>query len=265
MNTQPIAVFDSGIGGLATLSAIRDAMPTEDLIYFGDTAFMPFGTKTETELKERAVKIAGVLDAKGAKMIIIACNTMSSLAIPSIYEAFPMMLVQGMVEPVVRTMTKNCTEGEKIGFIATPRTIESGAIKAAMEKQRMAPKIFDVAIPELVVFIENGIVDGPQMEALLHSYMDKMVYEDGITSLILGCTHFPMVSDCIKSIYPELKLLDPAEELGKFSDQMLSIHELDNPDGEGSLRIFTSKKTPGFCNMAESLGFGDMEITEENI
>jgi len=265
MNKNPIAVIDSGVGGLACIEEIRKAMPTEDIIYLGDTAFMPFGTKTNEELNIRSEKIAKALDAMGVKMIIIACNTLSTVCLDTFYKTCPMMLCQGMVEPLVRSVIKNINPGEKLGLIATPRCVESKAYDAAFAKTKKNPELISVGIPELSVFVENGIVDGPQMEHLLHSYMDSMVNERGATSLVLGCTHYPLVTECIHKLYPDLQIINPAKDLATCSMQLLGCHELDNPEGNGSLSLYTTKTTQGFANMATRLGLGDCEIKEINI
>jgi len=265
MNNKPIAIIDSGVGGLACIEEVRKAMPKEDIIYLGDTAFMPFGTKTNEELKTRSARIGKALEAMDAKMIIIACNTLSTVCLETFYATCPMMLCQGMVEPVVRSVLKNISEDEKLGLIATPRCVESGAYDVAFAKTRKHPQLISKGIPELSVFIENGIVDGPQMEHLLHSYMDEMVYDKGITSLVLGCTHYPLVTDCIQKLYPELRIFNPAKDLAVCSMQLLGCHEMDNPDGTGSLTLYSTKISQGFANMANKLGFGDYEIKEIEI
>lgn len=263
MNNNPIAVIDSGVGGLACLSSIRSMMPNEDIIYFGDTADMPFGSKTEDEIRAIAIKICKYLSSKDVKMIILACGTLSSIAINDIYKACPMMLVQGIVEPAVAFASRSSVEGDKIGVIATTRTIESGSHKAVFDGMRKKYDVYYKACPDLASLIESGVTEGEELEAMLREYLDEMVNENHIKSLLLGCTHYPLVSECIKKLYPELVLLDPAAFTAKLSSNMLKIHELAaDPEKEGTLKLCASRKTDGFRKMADMLGFEDIEIEE---
>ena len=266
MDNRPIAVIDSGVGGLASLGAIREAMPNEDIVYFGDTAFMPFGTKTEAELRDRATKIAVKMDEMGCKMIIVACNTMSCVAMDAIYKAAPSLLVQSMLEPATKMVVKECHEGARLGLIATPRCIESGVYLKKFAGLRNHPDLFAKGIPELSVFIENGITEGPQMESLLHSYMDVMGGEDGLEYILLGCTHYPLATGAIEKLFPNAKVLDPAKELAKSAMMLLRVHEFNaDPEKEGKLELYASKLTPGFSTMAVRLGLGEYEIREVDL
>ena len=263
MNNKPIAVVDSGVGGLACLAEIRDAMPSEDIIYFGDTANMPYGTKTKEELLCCVKNFTDYLCEYGVKMIILACGTMSSTAIPFFYENYPEILIQGVIDPAVAAVVRACNEGDKVGVIATPRSIESGGYQAAFGRVKKNLEVFYKGCPELSVYIEKGITDGPEMEELLHSYLDDMVEEDGIGTLLLGCTHYPLVSECINRLYPDLKLVDPAFSLARNAAMLLSVHELDADDErDGELMIYASKKTESFVKMAKLLGLGDYPVEE---
>ena len=113
------------------------------------------------------------------------------------------------------------------------------------------------------MYIEKGITDGPEMEELLRSYLDELVMKDNIDTLLLGCTHYPLVTGCIEKLYPGLKVIGPADALARNASMLLKVHGMsDESDGEGSLRILASKKTEGFANMARLLGMGDIEIEE---
>lgn len=263
MNNSPIAVVDSGVGGLACLSAIRSAMPGEDIIYFGDTAHMPFGSKTTEEVCGYARSISLYLESQGVKMIILACGTMSSVAVNAIYEACPNIIVQGIIEPAVSVVARNCEDGARVGVIATPRTIESGSHKAAFERIRKKYDMYYKGCPELASLIERGVTEGPELEALLEKYLDEIVEKDGVEALLLGCTHYPLVSECINKLYPKVSLLDPAELLARMSSSMLKVHGFDaDSSRQGSIRICASKYTDSFRRMADMLGFGDISIEE---
>lgn len=263
MNNKAIAVVDSGVGGLVCLKAIRKALPGEDIIYFGDTANMPYGTKSREEVCALADKFTSFLCAHGIKMIILACGTLSSTAIPFFYKNYPELLVQGVIDPVVSAAARQCDEDSNVGVIATPRSIESDAYAQSFERLRKHLNVFYRGCPELSVYIEKGITEGPEMEELLHGYLDEMVYEDKIESLVLGCTHYPLVSGCINKLYPQLKLIEPSEALAKNAKVLLTVHGMDSgKDDGGTLCIYASKKTDGFIKMADSLGFGDALFEE---
>ena len=263
MNNRPIAVVDSGVGGLACLQAIRDAMPNEDIIYFGDTANMPYGTKSKEEIISLAGDFGDFLKAHGVKMIIMACGTLSSTTVPFFYRNYPEILIQDIIGPSVAAVSRACKDGDRVGVIATPRSIESGSYKTAFESLRKKLVVSYRGCPDLSVYIEKGITDGPEMEELLRSYLDDMVRKDGIETLLLGCTHYPLVSECIGRLYPGLRIIGPAEALAKNASILLRVHDLETgSEEEGSLVIYASRKTEGFENMAARLGFGDIPIEE---
>ena len=263
---KPIAVVDSGVGGLACLGAVRRAMPNEDIIYFGDTANMPYGTRSVEELTSFADRFGRFFAGQGAKMMILACGTMSSTVIPFLYREYPEILIQGVIDPAVAACSRMSTDENRIGVIATPRSIESGSYQSAFKSLRKKPAVFFRSCPELSVYIEKGITQGKEMEELLHSYLDELVYEDKIDTLLLGCTHYPLVTDCIEKLYPGLRTVDPAAALAKSASMLLKVHGMCSEKEEiGSLRILASKKTAGFASMAELLGMGDVEIEEVDI
>ncbi len=266
MNNEPIAVMDSGVGGLACLLAIRDAMPNENIIYFGDTAHMPYGTKTIEELHSYARSIVDYLKSRKVKMIILACGTMSSTIVPFLYKEYPEILVQGVVDPLVAATSRVCSDGDRVGVIATPRSIESGSYNASFGRLKKKLEVYYKSCPDLSVYIEKGITDGPEMEELLRSYLDELVYKKKIGVLALGCTHYPLALDCIQKLYPELKLVRPEASLARNALSLLSVHEMDTDSEEdGTLEILASKKTEGFESMARMLGLEAYPVKEVSL
>jgi len=262
MNNNPIAVIDSGVGGLACLSSIREAMPGEDIIYFGDTAHMPYGSKTKEELLSYIEKIVEFLNANNVKMIILACGTMSSTVMDELCKLCPMMLIQGIVQPAVSYTNRTSSEENIIGVIATPRSIESGMYQECFSKMSKKFRTFYQACPGLADKIEQGVTEGPEMESILKSYLDDMVLNGKIDTLLLGCTHYPLVTKCINKLYPQLRVVDPAPFLAKLSYDLLAVHEMDNEQENGKLRICVSKKTDSFVNMVDMLGLSSTPIEE---
>lgn len=264
MNNKPIAVVDSGVGGLVTLGAIREAMPGEDIIFLGDTADMPFGTKSNGEICEIAKKITNYLyNERGVKMIILACGTLSSVAVEEIYKIAPLALVQGTIEPAITATARACKEENRIAVLATPAAINSGSHKMLFERLKKKLTLFYRGCPKLASLIEDGKVETPEMDAAITEYLDDLVKEEHVDSVLLGCTHYPLATEVINRLYPELKVIDPAEMLAKNCSMMLRLHELESENEEGgSLTLLTTKKTENLVRMADALGFGDLPIEE---
>lgn len=265
MNNNPIAVIDSGVGGLSCLPAIIKAMPKENIIYLGDTLHAPYGSKSEEQIRTYAHNIGSFLQSEGVKMVIIACGTMSSIAIDCFYKDFPDMIVQGIIEPGVSSVSRACSGGEKVGILATLRTIESGAHAKIFEKLSKRFELYYKACPKLAGIIENGVFNGPEMEAALKEYLDELVYDKKIDALLLGCTHYPFASECIKKLYPGLKLIDPAENLARASCSLLKVHEMDAEREQGSLRILSTKRTESMEILADRIGCEGIKIEEVSL
>ena len=266
MNNRPVAVVDSGVGGLTCLEAIRKAMPREDIIYFGDEANMPYGTKSEEEILGFARDFGEFLKGHGVKMIIFACGTLSSTVIPFFYKNYPEVLVQGIVDSAAAALSRASEEGDRVGVIATPRSIDSGSYQDAIGRLRKKLTVSYMGCPELSVLIEKGVTDGPEMEALLRSYLDGMVNEEGIKRLLLGCTHYPLVSGCINKLYPDLQIVNPDAILAKNAYALLKVHGMDSGDErEGSLTVYTTKMTDAFSSMVKRLGIDEALVEEVSL
>ncbi|MFH1009797.1 MAG: glutamate racemase, partial [bacterium] len=190
-DSRPIGIFDSGIGGLTVARAIRQQLPAEDLIYFGDTARLPYGTKSEQTVTRFAQQIVEFLLRRDMKALVVACNTVSSIALPHLAQELPIPVV-GVIEPGVigalREIKKEC-----VGVIGTLATIESNAYSRALHRQNAELDVISVACPLFVPLAEEGLLEGPIAEAIAHRYLDTFV-SAGIDTLILGCTHYPFLS-----------------------------------------------------------------------
>lgn len=188
-----IGVFDSGIGGLTVVKSIVDSMPGENIIYFGDTAHVPYGTRSERQITEYVLADVRFLRTFDIKAVVIACNTADSVAKEKVREAYPDLPVFGVVDPASR-LAAETTKNSKVGVIATNATVKTGAYEKAIHKYNADATVYMEACPLLVPLVENGRFEtgDPVIEIVLHEYLDPLV-EKGIDTLVLGCTHYPLL------------------------------------------------------------------------
>jgi len=205
---QPVGVFDSGVGGLTVAREITRQLPAETIIYYGDTAHVPYGSRTVDELIGFADAIAGFLIAKGAKAIVDACNTTSAVALPYLQKKYHVPII-GVIEPGVIEALR-ATQNGRIGVIATEATVASNAHRKAILARSGKVQVFVRACPKLVPLVEAGLVSGPEVEVAVAEYVEPLV-EAGIDTLILGCTHYPFLAPVIQEVAgPGVTLIDPA-------------------------------------------------------
>ncbi|MFV0338781.1 MAG: glutamate racemase [Chthoniobacterales bacterium] len=195
--SAPIGVFDSGIGGLTVVSALRMLLPEEDIIYFGDTARVPYGGRSPQTIERYSLEIANFLEAQGAKIIVVACNTASALAIPALESALSIPVI-GVVDPGAAAAVAS-TRNRRVGIIGTRATIASGAYAKAIA--RLAPEVETVsqASPLLVPLIEEGLLDHSVTFTMIRSYLEEP-FARGIDTLVLGCTHYPLLKKTIAEV-----------------------------------------------------------------
>ncbi len=215
-----IGIFDSGVGGLTVVKEIFKQLPEYQIIYFGDTARLPYGTKGADFVKRYSDKITKWLIENGAKIIVIACNTSSAWASDYLKNKFPDVPVFEMINPAVKdavTTTKN----KKIGIIGTPGTIKSGVYKNKLAKMDGGLQFFSQACPLLVPLVEEGLIDDKITMEIIERYLNP-VKERGIDTLILGCTHYPLLKDTIeKTINSGIKIINPAESMATEVEKYL--------------------------------------------
>lgn len=213
MDSRAIGVFDSGLGGLSVVRCLKKKMPGESLLYFGDSARTPYGSKAVSTIRRFSEEIISFLVSHDVKAVVIACNTVSSTCLEELHEKFPELPIVGIIEPVCRAMAEQFAEktGEKLGIIGTKVTVESGVYPATL--QALAPdlQLVQKACPLLVPLIEEGLAKHEMVQMALHYYLDDFVRENRLNGLILGCTHYPLIRAQIEQLYPDLSLYDPAE------------------------------------------------------
>ena len=236
LNNQPIAVFDSGLGGLTVLRALRDRLPQEDFFYFADTRFLPYGDRPETFLKERGVLIAEALARRGAKALVIACNTATAAAAEAIRAASSLPIVA--LEPGVKPAA-SLTRSGVIGVLATTRTLQSERFQRLVGNHANHLRVLAQACPGLAEAIETQGPHSPEVAVLLDAFVAPLAAA-GADVVVLGCTHYPWVAEAIAQRMPAgVTLLDTGEPVARQLERLLSATKLIG-GGSGQLRVATS-------------------------
>lgn len=243
---QPIGIFDSGIGGLTVAHAIKKMMPDENLIYFGDTAHLPYGDKSEAAIQAYSIKIADVLLKKNCKVIVIACNSASSAAYELLKEYVQHSVkVINVIDPMVNWVSENfhdCT----VGLIGTKRTIQSGIYAKKISASTRHIKLHSLPTPLLVPMIEEGFFNNKISHDIIEAYLRDPQLEN-IDALILGCTHYPLIRKEISDFYKgHVKVLDSSEVVAKALFEHLTSQALLNDQHGGEDHFLVSDFTDSF-------------------
>lgn len=216
-----IGVFDSGIGGLTVLKEIRKVLPNEKIYYLGDTARVPYGEKTKELIVRYSKEIVEFLLEKEVSAIVVACNTATALALKELKETFKIPII-GVIEAGARTAI-NTTKSNKIGVIGTKATIKSGKYEEEIKLFNTKAEVFQKACPLFVPAVEEGILSGKLVNQIIKTYLDD--FEGKVDTLILGCTHYPLLKEVIGKIYPDIKIVDPARETALDLKKILQKNE----------------------------------------
>jgi glutamate racemase len=245
---QPIAVFDSGIGGLTVVSALRRELPGEDIVYLGDTARVPYGGKSRATIERYSEEIASMLVAEGAKMVVVACNTASALALARLRDLLPVP-VEGVIGPGVEAALAATRSGH-VAVIGTKATVGSGAYAGALQAARPDIRVTSMACPLLVPLVEEGLFDDAVTDAVLERYLAEIRAGDA-DALVLGCTHYPLLSRAIARVAgPKITLVDSAANCARVVARHLDEAGLRAPDGKtGSLDISFTDAPDGFLSV----------------
>lgn len=236
----PIGVFDSGLGGLTVLRELQLRLPDEDLLYFGDTARVPYGTKGERTVRAFALQDAMFLVSKGVKMIVVACNTASAFALDYLAEVLPVPVL-GVIEPGVRTALQK-TRGGRVGVIATRGTINSDRYQQMLSAEIDAGRIVSQPCPLFVPLAEEGMIGHPITQLTVAEYLQP-IRDAGVDTLILGCTHYPILMEAIGAYMgPDVVLVDSAQALAEAAAVRLTETGLARQDGRqaGTLEFYLS-------------------------
>jgi glutamate racemase len=230
-------VFDSGVGGLTVLRALARALPGEDFVYLGDTARLPYGTKSPESIRRYALQAAGFLKSRGVKCLVVACNTASAVALEALAGEFAPVPVLGVLEPGAAAACRATRTG-RIAVIATEGTVRGGAYQRAIARRLPGAVVTARACPLFVALAEEGWTDGPIVEAVAHRYLDDLfaapAAEAAPDTLVLGCTHFPVVAPALAGVLgPGVAIVDSAATTAAALAETLGARGLLRPAGPG--------------------------------
>ncbi len=245
---KPIGIFDSGVGGLTVYKAIREAFPQEDLIYFGDTARVPYGPKSYNTIIDYSIQNSRFLLQKNIKILVVACNTSSAAALPHLTQLTQIPII-GVILPGAQ-MAAQQTKNRRIGVIGTEGTVRSAAYTKAITDIVPDAQVFSRACPLLVPLVEEGWLDNSNTRGIVHEYLDY--YRDlEIDTLVLGCTHYPLLKTIIQeAVGNEVSLVDSAEAITHYLKPLLP----DDLDGvPGTDKFFVSDNEDKFAQIASRI------------
>ena len=256
---QPIGIFDSGIGGLTVAKAIRTYLPKESILYFGDTKHLPYGDKSPKVIEEYSLKIAEFLKKNHCKMIVIACNTASSLAYNTVKNTYPDIELVNVIDPVVK---KKYLPNSCVGVIGTKGTIQSGIYQRKINKKDDSIKVKSLATPLLAAMIEEGFFKDEISQAIIQNYLNKKELK-GIEQLILACTHYPLIQESINTFYKKkVTIIDSASEVAKYVHQVLTNNNLLSQHHEINDHFYVSDYTKSFEESAKYFFGNDITLEE---
>lgn len=249
MDPRPIGVFDSGVGGLTVVARILDRLPHERVVYFGDTARLPYGSKSAETVTRFSREITRFLLRQDVKAIVVACNSASAMALPAIAPRLDVLTV-GVIEPGADAAVKHTKTGT-VGVIGTSATVRSGAYRDALRSRRPDVDVRQVATPLFVHLVEEGWVAGDVPRRVARHYLAELAESDADT-VILGCTHYPLLRPIIAGEVAGATLVDSADETASELARQLEARDLlAAPEQNGALVCYASDVTEGFARLGE--------------
>ncbi len=240
MEDRPIGIFDSGVGGLTVLRAVEAVLPRENIIYFGDTARVPYGNKSKSTIIKFSMENIKLLLDKKVKIVVVACNTSSALALDYLKQIFSIQLV-GVIDAGVRKALAVSKTG-RIGIIGTRATIRSGSYEKKILKENNSVKVYSKSCPLFVPLVEEGLLNGKITDSVIKMYLEELKRKD-IDTLILGCTHYPLLKRAISRYLKGTFIIDSAKEVALYTKEALKENNL--------------------LNSADSFGQKDFCVTDE--
>lgn len=258
----PIGVFDSGLGGLTVVKELISRLPKENLIYIGDTARVPYGTKSPETVQRYALQIAFALLQKKVKTIVVACNTVSAVALKHL-RSIPLPVV-GVIDPGARAAVLK-TGNMKIGVIGTKATIQSHAYRSAIKKYAPQARVWETPCPLFVPLVEEGWAKHSVTERVAREYLEPLL-KRGIDTLVLGCTHYPLLKEVLKKVAgPKVHLIDSAEETARQVEQRLRQAGFLNPSfKQGTCATYVTDHPNSFSRLGRQF-LGDHIIPAKHL
>lgn len=263
-SSAPIGVFDSGIGGITVVKELMSQLPGERIIYYGDTARVPYGNKSKETIIAYSKQIANFLMTRDVKAIVIACNTVSAVAFDDLRAELPVPVV-GVVKPGAKAAAE-ATKNNRIGVIATRATVDSGVYEQFLKKTNPEISVYKQACPLFVPLVEEGWIDDEITDQIIHRYIDGLVAED-IDSLVLGCTHYPLLKERIrKAVGERITLVNPAYETAHHLKYVLEEHDLLNEETDMKFRneYYVSDSPDKFRQFANKV-LGDASVPADAV
>jgi glutamate racemase len=258
----PIGIFDSGVGGISVLRAIREQMPEESVIYFGDQVHIPYGPRPMEQIRSFSDAITKFLLEKNAKIIVVACNTASAAALKYLRKRLPDVQFVGM-EPAVKPAAEYTHTG-KVGVLATPATFQGALYASVVERFANGVELFQNTCPGLVQQIERGNLNGEETRRILEDALLPML-EKNIDTVVLGCTHYPFVIPLIQQLVGDAKrvrVIDPAPAVAKQAGRLLEARGMRNEtESKGDVRFYTSGDPNALKTLLPSLWGEDSEVS----
>jgi len=267
LQDQPIGVFDSGMGGLTVMRALIERLPHESFVYLGDTARLPYGSKSADTVTRYAVQCARALMHHRIKLMVVACNTASATALPALADVLKAVPVLGVIEPGAEAAVKAAPSG-RIAVIATEGTVNGRAYERAIRARNPAAVVTQQACPLFVALAEEGLTDGPIVELAAKRYLDPVFAGAPPDCLVLGCTHFPVLKVTIARVVgSSVKLVDSADTTAIATERLLSERGLSRTGGARTLRFLATDGAERFARVgATFLGrpirASDVEIVD---
>lgn len=258
---QPIGIFDSGVGGLTVAAAIRKYLPNESFVYFGDTRHAPYGDKSEETIKRYSEEITRFLISQNCKAIVIACNTASALAYNYLVENHPDIPIINVVDPVVAHVGSKINN--KVGIIATRATTKSGIYRKKLRKMNPKLHIAAAATPLLVTVVEEGFTNTKVSAGAIEAYLGSKKFAD-VTTIILGCTHFPLLQKEIENFFGgRAEVVDSPELVAHHLKFELQKSGLISATEGATYHFYVSEKTDAFARTAKMFFGQDISLEEK--
>ncbi|HOW08399.1 MAG TPA: glutamate racemase [Bacteroidales bacterium] len=264
MNNQPIGIFDSGVGGLTVAQAIKQILPGESLVYFGDTAHLPYGDKSAEAIRYYSGKITEFLIGHDSKIVLVACNSASASAFDTLKEEFKEKLILiDVINPVVNYLSTR--KFGKVGIIGTKRTISSGTYAHKLKAKSPETEVVSMATPLFVPMIEEGFIFDDISNAIIRTYLSNEMLS-GIQALVLGCTHYPIIKNQISRFFNfDVEVVDSARIVSLVLKETLEKNDLLNDSGKVYDRFYVSDYTPYFEKIARMFFEGEINLKKADI
>jgi|SRR5690625_630105 len=259
IDTRPIGVLDSGVGGLTVAKELKKLLPGENIIYFGDNANVPYGNKSEKEIYRLTKKMVDFLIEKDAKMIAIACNTISSL-LDKYFKDYQVPIVS-IIKPAANYVVKNNIT--KVGVIATKFTIESGTYQNLIKAGNKGTKVVAEPSPDLAAVVDSANFTDKQVDQIVDLHISNMFKEEELSHIILGCTHYPIVLENFQKRAPKTEFINPAYEQVLFMKDLMDKEKIIGAQDGGSFRVYTTGSSQTYTRMMELLNMDHPDEIKE--